>query len=284
MLLSQEYRTLGDKTRADECATDAIRVLESCPASSHLVTAYSARSLLAVHRGWHLEALDFGRRALAITREFSDPATEWHALCSIGAALLGSGDRSGYEPLERSLALALEHEFQELAARSYRCLLFYAIVVHDFPRAARLFEVGVSYCEERGICLHRAYMRAYYTPVELDVGSWMRAARVATELLEGTDLTGVQRIPALTTLALVRVRRGEPGADTLLDQALALALPTSELNHIGRVAAARAEHAWYQHDTNGIAREAMAGLEHVRHNAPWVKGQLLWWQSRSRTH
>src|SRR5207247_2388521 len=60
VLLSQEYRTLGDRTRADECATAAISVLESFPASPQLVTAYSARSLLATHRGWDREALDFG--------------------------------------------------------------------------------------------------------------------------------------------------------------------------------------------------------------------------------
>jgi len=282
VLLSQEYRTLGDTARAVESATDAISVLESVPASPHLAAAYGARSLLAIHRGSDLEALDFGRRALAVARECADPAAEWHALCSVGSTLLGVGDLSGYEPLERSLALALEHEFEGLAARSYRCLLFYAIAIQDFPRAARLFEEGVSYCEEHGIFLHRAYMRSYYSSVELEIGDWTNAAHTAGELLKGTDLTGVQRIPALTTLALVRVRRGDPCTGALLDQALALALPTGELNHIGRVAAARAEQAWYRGDIDGTTREAMMGLDHVRHKAPWLKGQLLWWQSRSQ--
>src|SRR5262249_32067929 len=86
----------------------------------------------------------------------------------------------------------------------------------------------------------------------------------------------------MTTLALVRVRRGDPGADELLDQALTLALPTLELNRIGRVAAARAELAWYRGKLADVARETAIGLEQVQgHDAPWINGELLFWQSRA---
>jgi DNA-binding CsgD family transcriptional regulator len=107
---------------------------------------------------------------------------------------------------------------------------------------------------------------------------------MATELLQSTEVTGVQqRITILVTLALVRLRRGDPGADELLDEALELALPTSELNRIGRVAAARAEQAWYRGDIDRVAREAAIGLGYVRgHTAPWINGELLWWQSRAQ--
>jgi DNA-binding CsgD family transcriptional regulator len=282
-LLSQEYRTVGAKARADECVASAITLLEALPPSVNLAMAYSARSLLAVGRGWDSEALDFGRRALALAREFGDYATESHALGNIGSALLGAGDLSGYEPLERSLALALEHRLEELAARAYRSLFFYAVLVHDFARAKRLFREGVTYCEERGIFLHSLYMRAYFTPLELERGHWAEAARLATELLQGSELKGVQLIPPMITLALVRMRRGDPGADELLNDAFALALPTSELNRIGRIAAARAEYAWYHGDFEQIAGQAAIGLDHVGgHTAPWIKGELLLWQSHAQ--
>jgi DNA-binding CsgD family transcriptional regulator/tetratricopeptide (TPR) repeat protein len=282
-LLSQEYRTVGAKERADESVANAIALLEPFPPSANLAMAYSTRSLLATHRGWDQEALDFGRRALALAREFGDHATESHALCNIGAALLGTGDLSGYEPLEHSLALALDHNLEELAARAYRTLAFYAALVHDFARAERLFREGVIYCEERGIFLHSAYMRTFYTPVELERGHWTEAAHMATELLHSTDLKGVQRVPAMATLAQVRVRRGDPGADELLDEAFALALPTGELNRIGRITATRAEQAWYHGDLERTAREAAIGLDQVRgHTAPWIKGELLFWQSRAQ--
>jgi DNA-binding CsgD family transcriptional regulator len=283
-LLSQEYRTVGDKADADECVAGAITLLEALPRTANLAMAYGWRSLLAVHRGWDREALEFGRRALELAREVGDHAAESHALCNIGGALLGTGDRAGYEPLERSLALALEHRLEDHAARAYRTLLFYAVLIHDFARAHRVFQEGVEYCEERGIFSHSAYIRAYYTTCALDRGEWTDAARMAAELLGSSEVTGVQqRVTIMATLALVRLRRGDPGADELLDQAFALAVPTSELNRIGRVAAARAEQAWYAGRLADVARETAIGLAHVRgHTAPWINGELLFWQSRAQ--
>ena len=186
--------------------------------------------------------------------------------------------------IERGLAVALDHKLEEQAARAYRYALFYSVLIHDFERAEQLFREGVAYCEERGIFRHSTYIRAYYTPCELDRGHWAEAARMATELLQGAAIGGVQqRITVLATLGLVRSRRGEPGVDELLDEALELALPTWELNRIGRIAVARAEQAWYRGDLDRVAREASIGLDYVgNHAAPWIKGELLWWSARSR--
>jgi DNA-binding CsgD family transcriptional regulator len=87
----------------------------------------------------------------------------------------------------------------------------------------------------------------------------------------------------MATLALVRLRRGDPGADELLDQAFALAIPTGELNRIGRVATARAEQAWYQGRLPDVLQATAIGLAHVDgHTAPWINGELLFWQSRAQ--
>jgi DNA-binding CsgD family transcriptional regulator len=281
-LLSQEYRNVGGRERADRSVARAIELLEGLPPSAGLAMAYGWRALLALHRGWDRETLEFGNRALDLARAVGDPAAEGHALCQIGGGLLGTNDRSGYGPLERALALALEHQLEDHAARAYRTLLFYAVLIHDFERARRAFNEGVEYCEERGIFSHSAYIRAWYTACELDRGEWTEAARTASELLRSTEVTGVQqRVTIMATLALVRLRRGDPGAHELLDQGLALALPTGELNRIGRVAAARAELAWYEERLADVAREAQVGLAEVRgHRAPWIKGELLYWQSR----
>jgi ATP/maltotriose-dependent transcriptional regulator MalT len=283
-LLSQEYRTVGDRANADQSATAAIRLLEALPRSGELAMAYSWRSLLAVNRGWDREALEFAQRALDLARELGNRVAESHALCNLGAAILGRGDASGYESVERSLELALTDGLEDHAARAYRTLLFYAVLLHDFPRAQQVFQEGIEYCEERGISSHGAYIRACYTGCALDRGEWAEAAATATELLKGSEVSGVQqRITVLANLALVRVRRGDPGTDELLDQALALALPTSELNRIGRVAAARAEQAWYQGRLEDVMSECATGLAHVRaHTAPWITGELLYWQSRAR--
>jgi DNA-binding CsgD family transcriptional regulator len=283
-LVSQDYRTLGNKAAADDAVGQAIRLLEAQPHGAQLAMAYNWRALLAVHRGWDREALEFGERALQLARAVGEYSAEAHALCNLGAALLGTGDRAGYEPLQQGLQLALAHDLEDHAARCYRTLMFYAGLLHDFTTAQQAFQVGVEYCEERGIFSHSAYIRAYYTTCELERGEWNEVARTAGALLRSAESVGVQqRITLLANLALVRLRRGDPGATALLDEALMLALPTCEINRIGRVAAARAEQAWYEDRLDDVAREADIGLAHVRgHNAPWMYGELLFWQSRAQ--
>lgn len=102
--------------------------------------------------------------------------------------------------------------------------------------------------------------------------------------MKNSAVTGrQQRVTIMTTLAPVRLRRGDPGADDLLDQAIDLALPTGELNRIGRVTAARAEKAWYEGRDADVARGTAIGLAHLcGHTAPWIQGELLFWQSRVR--
>jgi ATP/maltotriose-dependent transcriptional regulator MalT len=280
--LADEYRTTGDKERADESSMSAILLAESLGHAQVRAVAYCARSSLASNRGWYAEALELGQRALSLAREVGDVATEAHALGIIGSALLGANERSGYECIEQGLAAALENKLEEQAARLYRYALFYSMLIHDFARADGYFREGVAWCEERGIFRHSTYIRAYFTPCELDRGRWTDAARMSTELLQGAAVRGVQqRITVLATLALIRIRRGEADADELLAEALALALPTCELNRIGKVAAARAEQAWYQGDLQRVERECSVGLAHVGdHRAPWIRGELLWWRSR----
>jgi len=113
--------------------------------------------------------------------------------------------------------------------------------------------------------------------------AWASSAHLAAELSGSTDIIGVQRIPVLITLALLRIRRGDSGADELLDEAATLALPTGELSFIGKIAAARAELAWYRGRMGWIVREVLAALDQIQdHTAPWLKGELLWWRSRSQ--
>lgn len=108
---------------------------------------------------------------------------------------------------------------------------------------------------------------------------------MTSELLRSSEVTGVtQRVTLMTTLALVRIRRGDPGADELLDEALVLAIRTSETSRIARVASARAEQAWYRGRLEDVVRETAVGLAHVHgHTTPWLNGELLFWQSRAQT-
>ncbi len=106
---------------------------------------------------------------------------------------------------------------------------------------------------------------------------------MAAELLPAAGPLPVHRVPTLLALALARMRRGDAGAEDLLNESFELALPMGEPERVGRVAAARAEHAWYLGDLDRMMREVDAGLQHLADlRFPWIKGELLWWQSRAR--
>jgi len=279
--LAPEYRMSGDKVRADECVASAIALLEPLPHSVHLAWAYNARARLASNRGEDKDAVAYGQRALELAREFGDLSIQALAQNYIGSALLIAGDPAGNEPLERSLALALEHDLQECAARGYCNLVFCATLGHDFERAERFRREGLAYCGQRELFSSVEYIRAYASRLAFDRGDWGEAERIATELLQSAELVAVQRVPTLVTLALVRARRGEAGAEELLDEALEIALPMGEPERLGRVTAARAEQAWYRGATDRVLHEATTGLQHLGAlRFPWIKGELLWWQAR----
>jgi ATP/maltotriose-dependent transcriptional regulator MalT len=279
--LSPEYRVVGDKRQAEDSVATAIALLESLPPTAPLAWAYSTRSRLASNYGRYGEAVDFGQRALLLAREFGDRTIESHALNNIGSAMLIAGDLSGYEHLERSLAIALEHQLEDCAARAYSNLVFCSTLEHDLARAERYYREGIAYCEERGHFSSVAYLHAYGARLALDRGDWTEAARIATGLLQGTELVPLQRVPTLVTLALVRLRRGDPGADELLQEAFELAVAMGEPERLGRVAAARAEQAWYCADLDRVAREAETGLRHLSDmRFPGIKGELLAWRAR----
>ena len=83
-------------------------------------------------------------------------------------------------------------------------------------------------------------------------------------------------------LGLVRARRGDPDAGSFLDDALELAAPTHELPRIAPVAAARAEAAWLQGDSEGVDRATKDAFDlALQRGAAWPLGELAYWRWRA---
>src|SRR6185503_10206214 len=101
----------------------------------------------------------------------------------------------------------------------YANLVSSSVSQHLDSLARRYLQEGIEYCEVHEVqdCLN--YIRAYDAHLCVDCGQWNEAARIAQELIDRTTLAVAQRIPALVVLALVRMRRGDPGVDALLDEA-----------------------------------------------------------------
>jgi ATP/maltotriose-dependent transcriptional regulator MalT len=229
------------------------------------------------------DAVDFGTRALTLALKFGDAITETLALSNMGTASVIAGDLLGYLHLETSLAMALNKKLDECVGRCYSNLMFCATLNHDIARAEKAFRDGAAYCEERGLFSIIAYLRAYGARLALDRGDWAGAAQIVFELSQTVERVPVQRVPSWATLALLRIRRGDPGADDLLNEVYDLAMSMDEPERVGRITAARAERAWYRGDLETVARETAVGLKELAdRKIPWVRGELLFWQSKAQ--
>jgi DNA-binding CsgD family transcriptional regulator/tetratricopeptide (TPR) repeat protein len=282
LLLAQQYWKAGQKHSVDRQVNAAIALLDTLPDGPELAMALSSRARYAMNCGDLAEALEYGGHALELAERLNDHSVRAHALTNIGAALLSAGDSSGLAKLEQGLAVALEHRLPEHAGRAYANLVSAAVSQCLPALAERYLAESLEYCETHEVQDCLSYIRAYGAYLALHAGRWEEAARSATDLIEYHSLATAQRIPALTVLALVRARRGDPGADPLLEEAMRLALPTIEIQRIGPVAAARAELAFYRADLSRGAQEAAVGLQALR-GAPdaWICGELAYWGRRA---
>src|SRR5262249_41965224 len=137
-------------------------------------------------------------------------------------------------------------------------------------------------CAAPGLELWRLYLLASRARAELDQGRWLDAADSAESVLGIPRTSTVPRVHALVVLGLVRARRGDPGVRETLQEALALAQPSSELQTIESVAAARAEVAWLEGRCGAVAAETGAALTlAARCQAPWAIGELACWRRRA---
>lgn len=280
--LSRQHWFLGDQRSAERYASEAIAMHERFAPDRDLAMAYSNRAQLAMLAGRTDEAVHYGNRAIELARSLADVLVEAHALNNVGSALLGVEDEQGQVLLERSLELSLQHDLHEHAARAYVNLAKMPISIRRVELGERYLHEGLAYSEERDLDSWSLYMLTYRARLELERGEWDNAARTAASLIDSAGSSATIRIPALVALAQVRMRRGEAGVDELLDEALRYAMPTGELQRIGRVAAARAEYAWLCRDNERLVREADVGLAVATGpSARWMQGELLFWKSRA---
>jgi predicted ATPase/DNA-binding CsgD family transcriptional regulator len=252
---------MGNKADADAYAIQSVRVLEQLPPGCELAMTYSNCAQLYMLADETAKAVDWGQRAIALAEQLGDNEILAHALNNVGTALMCAGDSSGQAQLERSLQISLSRAFEEHAARAYTNLATSCIRMRYYTDATRYLNNGIQYCVDRDLDSWNMYMSGWRARCHLERGNWQEAADDAHTVLGKPHVSTVAKIPALTALAHVRVRRGDPEAMTLLDEALALAIPTGELQRIEPVVTARAEAAWLKCDLDQCVAEAQLGFE-----------------------
>jgi DNA-binding NarL/FixJ family response regulator len=296
------YRTLGDKrgegdslcwlarlllfasrdAEAEESAQAAIAVLEELPPGRELAMTYSTVSHMRLLAGDLAAAISWGRRAVALAEQLGETEVLVHALNNVGSAEFSHGDDRGRQTLEHSLELARGAGLAEHVARAYVNLASTAVDLRRYDIADRYLAAGAAHASDRGVEAWQWYLVAVRARSELERGHWAQAVASAETVLGAARPASFARLTALTVVARVRARRGEPGYWPLLDEALRIADLNGHLQQAGPVAAARAEAAWLEGRYAAVPGETRDCLRLARKlGDPWIAGELACWQRRA---
>jgi DNA-binding CsgD family transcriptional regulator len=278
--LSHHLRCTGQADDAEAIGHRSVAVLEQLAPGRELALAYSNGASISMNADDAVAAADAGRRALALATELDDTEALIHTLNTLGTVDLLAGNAEGRAGIERSLELALEASLDEHVGRAFVNLGWAANRSRSYAGVDTRLQAGIDYCSERGLVLWRYYLLAYKSRVALDQGRWSEAIELTQQVLRDPR-TMLARVPALVVLALIRARRGDPDCWTPADEALALAEPTGELQHLAPVAAARAELAWLTGQPASVDSMTQTVLElAIQRRASWAIGELDCWRWR----
>lgn len=218
----------------------AVALLEQLPPTPELGWAYVELAFSHAYGSRVAEAIDCRDRAIAVAEAVGVPAI------ALEARLNGAAATKDVDAIVAQIEPTAALSQPGLMAHLWMTLANVAVSQRRFDVAGHAIDQGLTLVAANGFELTRLYLLAYRAILELVEGCWDEAAETASMVLRVKRTSTTPRIRALVTLALVRLRRGDPDVDSLLDEAWALAEPTGERERMEPVVAARSERDWLE--------------------------------------
>src|SRR5437762_5768504 len=176
----------------------------------------------------------------------------------------------------------MAHDLHDDVQRAYANLAATSVRTRDYALAGRHLSAGIAYARERDLDSYLLYITGWNTRWLLDQGRWAEAATSAAEVLDDLCAAAPARITPLLVVGLLHARRGDADPWEPLDEALALAERTGELQRLGPVAAARAEAHWLAGEFEAVAAATERALAlAVERDDQWAIGELAVWRRRA---
>jgi ATP/maltotriose-dependent transcriptional regulator MalT len=272
----------GEGERAEECARDALTILESIEPQGHELALAIATLAQRVIVSGHDDPMGvtLARRAVELAERIGDEPVAVSALTTLGVGAIYMSDADGWAIVEQSARRARAAGLVHEGSRALINLVEAASDVRQLGRAERYLEEAIAFMDEHDIVLHQRILRQRRAEVALERGRWEVALDEAQTLLELPGLANRTRVRAITLRGRIAARRGDVDPWPLLDEGLALTSP-HELQELCPLLAARAEAAWLDGDVAKARAEAGRGLPLARKASmtpePWFWAELAWW-------
>lgn len=265
---------------AEQASAQALAVAQASGDAAAIGFALGTASYLRMLNRDYRLAIEAGEEATQRALAAGDQALLASAYKTTGAALIFLDYAAGCALLERSLAVAdALQDGGVAAADAYLMLGTASGELHEFAAAERWLEEGIAFARSRDLDRQALYMEAWQALCDLYAGRWDAAGERAQAVLAGDPQPSTTRVVALVTLGRLRIRRGDPGAAEVLDEALALASRSQTLQRLGPVCAARAEAAWLRDAPDDVKAEVARVWDlAVAKGQPWLVGELAYWR------
>lgn len=280
--LSRVHWWLTDREGAYRAAREAIATLEQLPEGPDLAMAYSGLAHLHMLAHQAEETTTWATRAIETARRVGAPAALSHALNNLGSVRCRAGDLGGRQLLVESYEIARREGLDDDAARAMSNHVWICIEHRLYADAQDLLHEGLAFSRDRELEGNLNYMTAERAWLRFDQGQWDAAEADARWVLARPQEPGITTLPALTTLARVQVRRGDPAAPETLADAWEMARRTGELQRMSPAASGRAEYAWLHGDPAGLQEAILPAWALLDASAPPIVGdELALWMHRA---
>ncbi|HMN62264.1 MAG TPA: LuxR C-terminal-related transcriptional regulator, partial [Anaerolinea sp.] len=260
----------------------AIEILDSLPPNRERSMAYRSQATLRLANADYAEAIQWGEQAISLAEPNQDLPVLAMAHITVGTAWLFLEEARGQSYLEERLKIELKNGNPEYIVNLYAYFGATCAELYRFQAAEHYLLEGIEFIADRGLDIFVRFMKAWLTLTYIHLGRWDDAVELANRLQQNLPGSAIRRIPMLVALGRLRARRGDPGAEDALANALVQATKSATLQHLGPVHTARAEAAWLVGDLSRALEEARAAYPlAVEKKHPWLAGELAFWQWKS---
>ena len=275
--LTIPYLRAGRNAEAEDASRTAIGLLEALPPGRELASAYADQAYARMLNRDNADGVAWGEKAVAAAESLGDDDTLAYGLNMVGTSLVMAGEiERGVPLLQRSLEIARAAGLEVRVVSVLNMLGSGLAEMYELEPAERYLHECVAFGDAHEVTTW--YAQSWVALVHAYRARWDEGAMHALNVLShGAD--PITRISCLIALGRIRSRRGDPGANEALDEALELALPGGHLQRLGHVYAARAEAAWLRGDSGRTIEEAQGAYAlalEKRHL--WFAGELAYWQ------
>lgn len=136
----------------------------------------------------HESAIIWARRAIEVAEQTDTRAALVHAYNNLGSSLLGVGDPTGFEWLQRSLGLAIESNLVDDASRAYANMAGDRVMRLPYPESEAFLEEAIAFAERNA---PDGWFWRYHRAVQADF--WIISGRWDEAHARLEDLSAVVR-------------------------------------------------------------------------------------------